>query len=186
MLGEEIFDRFLQDAPVCVMVRAALEHVFTAEAVDVLFRTHSRQQYERELLFSSVVDVMSLVVVGVQPSVHAAYRRRREEIGVSVKSLYNKLNGIEPGVSRALVRHTAEAAQSLIRGWQPRPPFQTPPNRPSLPRSRQGGPSPARPDSPRALGWAPGLSGREEVHGSLLAVHGSGEHQLRRSSAALG
>jgi Transposase DDE domain len=122
MLGGEVFERFLKDAPVCVMARATLEQMFAAEAVNELFRVHSEHQYERELLFSSVVDVMSLVVAGAHPSVHAAYQRRKEEIGVSVKSLYNKLNGIEPEVSRALVRHTADAAQAVICRWQPRSP----------------------------------------------------------------
>ncbi|MCA9099418.1 MAG: IS4 family transposase, partial [Planctomycetaceae bacterium] len=101
MLAGEVFERFLREAPICVMLQATLENMFFAEAVNTLFQEHSRQQYERELLFSSVVDVMSLVVTGVHPSVHAAYQRRREEIGVSVKSLYNKLNGIEPQVSQA-------------------------------------------------------------------------------------
>lgn len=120
MLGGEVFERFVQEAPVCVMLRATLENMFSAEAMNNLFQEHSQQQYERELLFSSVVDVMSLVVAGVHPSVHAAYQRRREEIGVSVKSLYNKLNGIEPQVSQALVRHTAQSAQAVICRWPAR------------------------------------------------------------------
>ena len=122
MVGGEVFERFLQEAPACVMVRATLENMFSAAAINDLFRVHSQQQYERELLFSSVVDVMSLVVAGVHPSVHAAYQRRRQEIGVSVKSLYNKLNGIEPTVSQALVRHTADVAAEMLRHWQLRPP----------------------------------------------------------------
>lgn len=122
MLGGEVFERFVQEAPVCVMLRATLEKMFSAEAMNTLFREHSQQQYERELLFSSVVDVMSLVVAGVHPSVHAAYQRRRDEIGVSVKSLYNKLNGIEPAVSQALVRHTAQSAQGVMRRWSSRVP----------------------------------------------------------------
>ncbi len=122
MLAGEVFERFLREAPICVMLQATLENMFSAEAVNTLFQEHSRQQYERELLFSSVVDVMSLVVTGVHPSVHAAYQRRREEIGVSVKSLYNKLNGVEPQVSQALVRHTARSAQAVMHDWSARTP----------------------------------------------------------------
>jgi hypothetical protein len=33
-----------------------------------------RRQYTRELLFSSVVDLMALVVTGVRQSLHAAYQ----------------------------------------------------------------------------------------------------------------
>ncbi len=106
MFGGEILERFIDDAPVCVMVRATLENLFAPDALDDLFARQAEQQYERELLFSSVVDLMSLVVCRVHPSIHAAYRRKRESIPVSVKSLYNKLSGIEPQVCRALVRHT--------------------------------------------------------------------------------
>ncbi|MBC8113184.1 MAG: transposase [Candidatus Saccharimonas sp.] len=122
MLGGEVFERFLKDAPVCVMARATLEKMFAADVVNELFRRHSQQQYERELLFSTVVDVMSLVVARVHPSVHAAYQRRREEVGVSVKSLYNKLNGVEAAVSQALVRHTAQTASAVIARWRSREP----------------------------------------------------------------
>lgn len=123
MLGGEVLDRFIDEAPVCVMVRATLENVFAPEALDELFDQHAEQQYERELLFSSVVDLMSLVACRVHPSVHGAYQRRRESIPVSVKSLYNKLSGIEPQVCRALVRHTAQVAAAVMDRWEPRSPL---------------------------------------------------------------
>lgn len=123
MLGGEILERFIEEAPVCVMVRATLENLFAPEALDELFAQQAEQQYERELLFSSVVDLMSLVVCRVHPSVHAAYRRKRESIPVSVKSLYNKLSGIEPQVCRALVRHTAQVAREVIQRWKHRVPL---------------------------------------------------------------
>jgi IS4 transposase len=120
MPAGEVFERFLQEAPICVMVRATLEGMFAPEAVDRLFREHSQQQYERELLFSGVVELMSLVVCRIERSVHAAYQRRKEALPVSVQSLYNKLNGLEPEVSQALVRHTAQTAATLIDRLGPR------------------------------------------------------------------
>ncbi len=123
MFGGEILERFIDDAPVCVMVRATLENLFAPDALDDLFARQAEQQYERELLFSSVVDLMSLVVCRVHPSIHAAYRRKRESIPVSVKSLYNKLSGIEPRVCRALVRHTAQVAGEVIHRWKHRTPL---------------------------------------------------------------
>lgn len=119
MLDGEILERFIDEAPVCVMVRATLQNVFAPDALDELFVQQAEQQYERELLFSSVVDLMSLVVCRVHPSVHAAYRRKRESIPVSVKSLYNKLSGIEPQVCRALVQHTARVARDMIHRGEP-------------------------------------------------------------------
>ncbi|MEH2055537.1 MAG: hypothetical protein V7K97_05045 [Nostoc sp.] len=52
---------------------------------------------------------MSLVVCGIHPSVHAAHQASVEEIGVSVTSVYNKINGIEPSTSGELVREVIES-----------------------------------------------------------------------------
>ena len=114
MLGGDVFEGILKEAPVCVMARATLEAMFAPEALDQLFRRHAKVQYERELLFSSVVDLMCLVVTRVVGSVHAAVQRRKEQLTVAAKSVYNKLNGIEPGVSREVVRHSAKIATPVI------------------------------------------------------------------------
>jgi hypothetical protein len=45
-----------------------MEYIFAAERMDKLFDTHEKVQYQRELLFSSQVDLMSLVVCGIQKS----------------------------------------------------------------------------------------------------------------------
>jgi IS4 transposase len=60
------------------------------------------------------VELLGLVVTQVRPSVNAAYRARRERLGVSVQSLYQKLSGIEPAVSEALVRDTATDMGAII------------------------------------------------------------------------
>jgi hypothetical protein len=57
---------------------------------------------------------MSEVVLGVQPSVHAAYQSHKEAIGVSTTALYNKLDRIETGVAAALVRDSARLAEPVI------------------------------------------------------------------------
>jgi hypothetical protein len=67
------------------------------------------------LLFSTVADLMGLVALKIKPSVHAAYKSRIEEISVSIASIYNKLQGIEPQVSRALVRETADDLLKVIQ-----------------------------------------------------------------------
>ena len=49
---------------------------------------------------------MSEVVLGVHPTVHAAYQANLEAIGVSTTALYNKLDRVETAVSAALaIRH---------------------------------------------------------------------------------
>jgi hypothetical protein len=67
------------------------------------------------LLFSTVVDLLSLTVCGVRKSVNAAYTAARERVGVSVKSVYNKLNGVETKVSRELVARTTARLGGVVR-----------------------------------------------------------------------
>src|SRR5579859_2315632 len=114
MILSEIFDRFVQHSPVSVMVRATLQNVLSQERLDKLFDGTAVRQRTNELLFSTVADLMGSVVCRVRPSVHAAYQSRTD-IQVSVKALYDKLKRVEPGVSQALVRETAERMGAIVR-----------------------------------------------------------------------
>jgi hypothetical protein len=114
MILGDVMERFLQESPVCVMVRATLENVFAQDKLNAVFEAAATEQYTRELTFSTVVDLMSLVVCRVQPSVHAAFNHRKEQMPVTIRALYDKLNLVEPATSRALVRHTAEEVRDLI------------------------------------------------------------------------
>lgn len=117
---DEILTRFIADAPVAVMMHATLRRVFADSALDDLFERHSQSQYTRELTFSSVTKLMIEVATKKRPSLHAAYRHGKEELPVSVTSLYNKVNGLEPGVSQALVHETGWAMKEIIEalpGW---------------------------------------------------------------------
>jgi hypothetical protein len=113
LLGR-IFERFVEQTPFAVMSRSLLERTLTPEALDTLFEDKAESQYTRELTFSSVVDLMGQVVTSAFPSVRAAYLNKSFGISVSLTSLYNKLQGIEPDVSAQLVVHTAEQLQPLI------------------------------------------------------------------------
>ena len=59
-----ILDRFEQHAPAGVMARMALEHALPAGWVDEVFEAHRQRQYSRELLFSTVVELITLVSLG--------------------------------------------------------------------------------------------------------------------------
>ena len=115
MVGQTVLDRFVEEAPFCVMDRAILENVFAPARLDELFTRTAQTQYQRELLFSTVVDLMSLVVCRASPSIHQAYRKRKDEIPVSIRALYDKLGHVEPATSRELVLHSAREAAALIR-----------------------------------------------------------------------
>lgn len=114
MILAEVFERFVGESPLTVMLRVLLEQSLRPEEVDELFERHAQQQYHRELLFSTVVNLMSLVVCGISPSVNAAYQSKAKGIGVRVQSVYNKLNGLEPSIIEALVRQGVGKAQALI------------------------------------------------------------------------
>ena len=107
--------RFVDLAPVCVMIRLAMERAMGPDALDALFREHAVRQYEKELLFSGVVGLMAAVVCGARRSVNDAYRNATGPPSVSITSVYNKLNGTEPGVSAELVRHSARRLGPLVR-----------------------------------------------------------------------
>lgn len=119
MLLSPILERFAKRAPVSVIVRAALEHALAPDALDALFRTTAGQQYEKELLFSSVVDLMGMVVARVQPSLKAAYQAVSDTLPVALTSVYNKINGTESSVSAALVAHSAARLGPVIGAMKP-------------------------------------------------------------------
>jgi IS4 transposase len=110
-----VFEAFVKESPVTVMLRGILEYALPPQRIDELFREHARSQYQDELLFSTVVGVLSLPVAGMRKSVNAAYQALKDQIEVSVTSLYNKLQGTELQVSRALVRETAARLEPVIR-----------------------------------------------------------------------
>ena len=115
MLLDTIFAPFVKERPICVMARAVLERLLDAPRIDGLFARTAQHHYTRELMFSSLVQVMSAVVLGVHPPVHAAYQANRDTIGVSTTALYNKLDRVEPGVSAALVRDAAALAEPGVK-----------------------------------------------------------------------
>lgn len=114
MIAREMLDRFSKEGPVSVMVRGTLECILSDQRLDELFADNAKQQQPGKLMFSTVADLMGLVVLKIRPAVHAAYQIRAKEVSVSITSVYNKLNGIETAVSRALVRDTAPDMADVI------------------------------------------------------------------------
>jgi hypothetical protein len=109
-----VFERFVQKSPIAVMVHRMLERVLGAEQLDIWYTRTAQQPYTRPLLFSTVYDSLSQVVFRITPSVHAAYQEPDEEIGASIVSVYNKLNGVTLYTSAALVHYSAPAVAPLI------------------------------------------------------------------------
>jgi IS4 transposase len=112
----EIFQRFVKASPISVMIGGLLNRVFSPDALNGLFEQNAQRQYTKELLFSTLFDLMSQVVCGIRRSVHAGYQASLEEIAVSITSVYNKLNATETNISAALVRYSAAELAPLTRG----------------------------------------------------------------------
>jgi hypothetical protein len=115
MILREVVERFEKKAPVCVMVRAAMENVLSAERLDAIFEKTADQQKNKKLMFSTVVDIMGLVACKIHPSPHAAYLAKQEEAAVTAKALYDKLQRMETNISRQLVRETACRMGEIIQ-----------------------------------------------------------------------
>jgi hypothetical protein len=113
MFLEPVFERFLASTPLTVMARVTIEHALPPAVLDDLFDQTAERGYTRELLFSTTVELMSLVVCGQHPNVEAAYHHL-ERVPVTLKSVYEKLQSIETVVSAALVRSVAQRCQALI------------------------------------------------------------------------
>jgi hypothetical protein len=126
MILPAVFERFIERSPLSVMAQGAIEYALSESALNQVFEDNAEGQYTRELLFSNVFDLMSVVVTGSYGSVCSAYKDLKESIPVSLTSVYNKLQGIEANVSAEMVRYTAgrllpvqSLAQGMVDPWLP-------------------------------------------------------------------
>jgi IS4 transposase len=122
----EVLARFEQKTPASVMTKLILEQAVPAAWVDQVFEEQRQRQYPRELLFSTIVELMSLVSLGLRPSLHAA-ARQMEHLPVTLAALYDKVSRTEPALLRALVTGSAERLaptieelgySAVLPGWQ--------------------------------------------------------------------
>src|SRR3954466_15071343 len=114
MLLATVFDRFVQESPLTVMARALLEYALQPGPIDELFERTATVQYTDKLLFSTLVDMMGLIVCGFSDSPHAVYLSRREWFEVALTNVYQKLNGIELPVMQQLVRDNAARLTEVV------------------------------------------------------------------------
>ncbi len=134
IIWTSVIERFEQHAPASVMARTALEHALPAgwpdarasSEIDEVFDEHRERQYSRELLFSTVVELVTLVSLGLRPSLHAA-AWTMDTRPVTLAALYDKVNRTEPAILRALVRGSAERlapvaaavdSGTILPGWR--------------------------------------------------------------------
>jgi hypothetical protein len=115
MLMGTLFQPFIEQSPLSVLARLAIERTLRPQLLDDLFERTAERPYTRDLLFSSLLDLMSLVTCGSAKHVQAGCRRLQDDLPVTLKCVYEKLQRMETGVCAELVRSTSAACQSLIR-----------------------------------------------------------------------
>ena len=116
MFSDSLFQSFCVKRPIAVMSQLSLCRLLDADVVDEIFESHAEAQYQRTLLFSSVTKLMCSVVMSKHASVNAAYKKMKAEVGVSLNALYNKLDRVDPSISRALVQHSYREVVDIRKG----------------------------------------------------------------------
>lgn len=121
MVLDSLFTAYLSASPACVLTRAILERALSGPRLDALFDQVARFQYTRDLYFSTVVDLMGRVVFRQERTVGAAIRKLRSQglLSVSDPAVYDKINRLEPDVSAAVVRFSAQQLAPVIRELAP-------------------------------------------------------------------
>ena len=115
MTPATLVERFAQRSPVALMVRGLLDYCFSPPFLDPLAETLGRSSYTRQIGFSHLVALLTDVVLGTHPSVRAAYAHDdRLHAVAGLKSFYEKLQHVEPGVSAALVRAVADRLRPVL------------------------------------------------------------------------
>jgi hypothetical protein len=114
MILGPVFEQFVRRSPLSVMARATIEHALSDSDLDALFDRHARLGYTRTLLFSTAVDLISLVVCGTAPHVQSPYQQLLDRVPVSLKSVYQKLQHLELSVSSQLVSHVFSRCHQLL------------------------------------------------------------------------
>jgi hypothetical protein len=103
MLGD-VFQRFVAQSPLSVMVLGTLERVLGADQLDVWYERTTQKPQTRKLLFSTVYELMIHAVSRLKPSVHTASRDTQAEVGTSVVLVSNTLNRLATHTAAELVR----------------------------------------------------------------------------------
>jgi hypothetical protein len=111
---QTFFDRCAEKFPLALSTRLLLERTLAPNILDEFYEATAREQYTKTTLFSDLVALMSGVVHRMHRSVHAAFHKSALAQKIKLSALYDKLNGIEPHVSSALVRDHAARITQII------------------------------------------------------------------------
>lgn len=101
---------------VSVMVRGMLERVLGAEQLDEWYAPPPRSSIRVSYCFPRSMSCSATWSSVSSPRYMRPYRDRAEEIGRSIVSVYNELNGMEPHTSAERVRYSAATLSPITEG----------------------------------------------------------------------
>jgi IS4 transposase len=110
----QAFKPFVKHSAVTVLARAGMERILTPAWLDDLFEQTAETQYTKQLLFSTVFDLMSQTVCRIRGSIHEAYRASADDINASIVAVYEKLRRIEPKTSAAMVHECGREVGEVL------------------------------------------------------------------------
>jgi hypothetical protein len=108
------FEAFINKAPAAVCIRAILQRLLPADRLDRLFNDTAQSQYEKTLLFSTLMTLMFDVTLKSAPSLRNSYLTHKNEVPVTLSAVYQKLNNLEPGIAAELVRYSAKRLRPAL------------------------------------------------------------------------
>lgn len=109
----EVLQCFINTKPVPAMFQAILVQALSDKQLKLIFKTHAKVQYYRELTFSLTVSVLLRVVLRGKGSVRSAFMDL-DRFPVSLTSFYNKLANTETAVCHGLVSDTADRLSEVL------------------------------------------------------------------------
>lgn len=114
MADQDVLERFVQQRPLAVMTRLALDEMFQPKELAEVFKENRCRGYEQNLRFEDLCTVLADIVLEFSPSPTKAYKDHKKKLGVSKTAFFNKLNNTDPQLSRALVRHGYQKARRML------------------------------------------------------------------------
>ena len=114
----EVFETFIQQRALPVMVRGILEWAFDNQRLDQIFEALAEKQYTKTLLFSTCVELMVRVVTRVQPSLNAAIQSQEGALPVGRDCVFDKINKLENDVVTSVLAVMADDLAEVIDTMQ--------------------------------------------------------------------
>lgn len=112
---DPVFRAFATERPFATMTQMVLRRVLDPNDIDQLFEQHAETQYHRSLFFSALTRLVSGVVLGKHASMNAGFKKMKEQLGVSITAVYEKLQRVELPVVQQLVRQSYQQTVEICK-----------------------------------------------------------------------